>query len=81
MNDNELINYVFNLNLGREIKITDDIISFYFSNPNKTWKGENNEMIPFSSLSKIFEDTQRLFTISSGYNSLHLKFDRIDKTK
>lgn len=80
MNDNEIMNYVFNNHICSKIKITDDIIEFDVRNDTKNGLYEHNEEIPFQNLLTIYNNIKREFNISSGYNSLKIKLNREDKS-
>lgn len=80
MNDNEILNYVFNNQICSEIKITDNEIEFNVRNPEKSSYSEHNEQIPFQNLLTIYNDIKRDFNVSSGYNSLKIKLNRLDKS-
>jgi len=81
MTDIELINYVIANDIASDLKVTETQISFFISNEKGGVFSERNEQIPCEEIIELKNSTQRDFTISSGYNSLHLKFNRIYEPK
>lgn len=77
MTDIELMNYLIDNKITYELRLINDKISFYLSPKDTHPNSSNSENIPCEVIFNLKNKTGRDFTISSGYNSLYIKFDRL----